>query len=323
LAKRARWLRAMAAAAEQLETDHSGVMFYVKCHTSYAPETETLLALGVGDLVAVVKEKETGWCVDRPIPSLQYSSPLPRAPRLTGSAVPPAQVLGVPSVRSGPHSEVVPDGLCCAGPRCVRPSLSSSPLRRTSLFLLLSRADSDRRCRVRPQVVLRSSKLRNATTAVAALRRMGGFSTGEVVHPGAGGAAAVDAPAIGGGGGSADDGDSPRSDVSPRDVNMSGMAAQMAAGMASQRSTTPPRVRTPERTQSGRISFACSKPAGGDRRGQLSPPKLQVTPQRYTGEDNLTPLASSMAINIARSRASTAAGGQSPRSPTASDASDD
>ena len=47
-----------------LEAEHPGVMFYAKCHTSYAPERDTLLTLAVGDLVAVVKEKaETGWCV--------------------------------------------------------------------------------------------------------------------------------------------------------------------------------------------------------------------------------------------------------------------
>lgn len=50
----------------EVETEHSGVLLYAKCHTSYEPESSssTLLNLLEGDIVAVVQEKsETGWCV--------------------------------------------------------------------------------------------------------------------------------------------------------------------------------------------------------------------------------------------------------------------
>jgi hypothetical protein len=51
--------------AEHVETEHAGVLRYVKCHTEYATDgQETLLPLCEGDIVAVVQEKEeTGWCV--------------------------------------------------------------------------------------------------------------------------------------------------------------------------------------------------------------------------------------------------------------------
>ena len=139
---------------------------------------------------------------------------------------------------------------------------------------------------------------------------MGGYSGGEAVHPGS----AVDAPVVGD-----DDDDDGR--VSPKDVNMSNMAAQMAAGLASKRASTPPRVRTPERSSSGRISFASTKSAA-EQQQQLSPPKFRRSAAGEEGAEEhlptLTPLARTLAANtaLARSRSSSAvaAGGQSPES---------
>ena len=65
--------------AEAVETEHPGVLLYVKCHIGYAATADTLLTLGVGDLVAVVEEKaETGWCAQLWQPALDPTLPLAR-----------------------------------------------------------------------------------------------------------------------------------------------------------------------------------------------------------------------------------------------------
>lgn len=98
--------------------------------------------------------------------------------------------------------------------------------------------------------------------------------------------------------------------VSPSDVNLSNMAAQMAANMAAKRiptakrATTPPRVRTPERAQQSRRNSSVSTKSR--KAEQLPPPKTRQSADPGNGElqlPTLTPLAQSMATNAARARA--------------------
>ena len=122
---------------------------------------------------------------------------------------------------------------------------------------------------------------------------MGGFAGGQAVHPGASASPVIEAPVREG-------------SVSPSDVNLSDMASKVAMAKAARRGSTPPRVRTPERT-SGRISFASTK---GGKAQQLSPPKFARSADPGEGEEEvhlptLTPLARSMATNVARVRART------------------
>ena len=119
---------------------------------------------------------------------------------------------------------------------------------------------------------------------------MGGFAGGAAVHPGAPTASpVVEAPDTDG-------------RVSPSDVNLSDMAAKLAVAKASKRGSTPPRVRTPERA-GGRISFASSKTGQPQ---QLSPPKFATDlgdGAEQVHLPTLTPLARSLATNVANARA--------------------
>ena len=139
---------------------------------------------------------------------------------------------------------------------------------------------------------LKPSKFRNAAIAARAIARMGGFAGGAAVHPGAPTASpVVEAPGTDG-------------RVSPSDVNLSDMASKLAVAKASRRGSTPPRVRTPERA-GGRISFASSKTGQAQ---QLSPPKLAQSTDLGDGAEQvhlptLTPLARSLATNVANARA--------------------
>ena len=138
---------------------------------------------------------------------------------------------------------------------------------------------------------LKPSKFRNAAVAAHAIARMGGFAGGEEVHPGASASETIDVPVADG-------------RVSPSDINLSNMAATLAVAKAAKRGSTPPRVRTPERT-SGRISFASTK---SGRAQQLSPPKFarNASPGEAAEEvhlPTLTPLARSLATNVANARA--------------------
>ena len=168
---------------------------------------------------------------------------------------------------------------CCAfQPRastCVRPAVL---------------ADTVRQLR---QVKLKPSKFRNGAVAARAIARMGGFSGGQAVHPGASASPVIEAPVRDG-------------SVSPSDVNLSDMASKLAVAKAAKRGSTPPRVRTPDRT-TGRISFASTK---GGKVQQLSPPKFSRSVDPSAGAEEvhlptLTPLARSLATNVAHVRART------------------
>eukprot|EP01043_Picozoa_sp_COSAG02_P017890 COSAG02_NODE_821_length_16794_cov_42.795747_12_plen_150_part_00 len=139
------------------------------------------------------------------------------------------------------------------------------------------------------------------------IARMGGFAGGEEVHPGASMSETIDVPVADG-------------RVSPSDVNLSDMAATLAVAKAAKRGSTPPRVRTPERS-AGRISFASTK---SGKAQQLSPPKFARNADLAEAAEDvhlptLTPLARSLATNVAQARARSnpapANDGQSPVSP--------
>lgn len=91
--------------------------------------------------------------------------------------------------------------------------------------------------------------------------------------------------------------------VSPSDINLSDMAAQVAVAKAAKRGSTPPRVRTPDRA-AGRISFASTKRSGAK---QMSPPKIARSGDPSEDAEvhlaTLTPLARSLATNVANARA--------------------
>jgi hypothetical protein len=141
------------------------------------------------------------------------------------------------------------------------------------------------------QVKLKPTKLGNGAVTARSIARMGGFAGGAEVHPGASASETIDVPVADG-------------RVSPSDVNLSDMAATLAVAKAAKRGSTPPRVRTPERT-SGRISFASTK---SGKAQQLSPPKFarSADPGEAAEEvhlPTLTPLARSLATNVAQARA--------------------
>ena len=138
--------------AEAVETEHPGVLLYVKCHAGYAATADTLLTLGVGDLVAVVEEKaETGWCAQTPWAIPAYSCAVPpaaaaaAAPRaVTDSLRCPAHCRYSGFLLSDP--DATPKWFPMAFVRQVRHSrISAHPFQlRTSRRL--SSGDSDRRC---------------------------------------------------------------------------------------------------------------------------------------------------------------------------------